>query len=391
MSLAGTHHPPSRPCARVDRAPLHVVVVGGGVAGVEALLALRALAGERVALTLVSARGELILPAMSVAEPFALGHAEHVPLAVIAERVQAALEIGRLTRVEDQVRQIVLEDSRRIAYDALLITIGGRPVPRVAGAATWWPEGDPGILGGLLRDLEEGYTKRVAFVIPPGASWPLPLYELALMTAREVTGMGIRDAELTIVTPEAVPLAVFGRPAAQALQDELRRAGIRLRTGSLVRLDPDHEPHLVLQPSGRRLDVERVIALPGIDGPRIPGTRQNEGGFIRVDGSGRMRDSRSVWAAGDAVSYPVKHGGLATAQADAAAADIAARAGAVDADAPARRGLAATLMTGADPVVLAAPGPRLRATPGAAGRAWKISGEYLGPLLDELAGAGALS
>lgn len=391
MPVPGTRHPSSRPCDRADHEPLHVVVVGGGVAGVEALLALRALAGECVALTLVSAGEDLILPAMSVAEPFALGHAERVPLAVIAERAQAALEIGRLTRVEDRARQIVLEDARRIAYDALLITIGGRPVARIAGATTWWPQGDPGVLGGLLRDLEEGYTKRVAFVIPPGASWPLPLYELALMTAREVTDMGIRDAELTIVTPEAVPLAVFGRRAAQALQDELRRAGIRLRAASLVRFDPHREPHLVLQPSGRRLDVERVIALPGIDGARIPGTRQNEGGFIRVDGYGRMRDSSSVWAAGDAVSHPVKHGGLATAQADAAAADIAARAGALDSARPARGGLTATLMTGADPVVLAAVGPQLHATSGEAERAWKISGQYLSPLLDELAGAGALS
>ncbi|MQA75247.1 MAG: hypothetical protein GEU88_13040 [Solirubrobacterales bacterium] len=35
--------------------PFEVVVAGGGIAGLEALLALREIAGERVSLTLVSA------------------------------------------------------------------------------------------------------------------------------------------------------------------------------------------------------------------------------------------------------------------------------------------------------------------------------------------------
>ena len=66
----------------------------------------------------------------------------------------------------------------------------------VPGASTWWPGGDPDAFGGLLRDVEEGYAKRLAFVVPAGAVWPLPAYELALMTAGEARAMGHDDVEV---------------------------------------------------------------------------------------------------------------------------------------------------------------------------------------------------
>jgi len=37
------------------------------------------------------------------------------------------------------------------------------------------------MVGGLLRDVEDGYTKRLAVVIPAGPVWPLRGYELALL------------------------------------------------------------------------------------------------------------------------------------------------------------------------------------------------------------------
>ncbi len=62
--------------------PLRVVVVGGGIAAAETLLALRDLARNRVSLTLVCPNDGLVLPAVTVAEPFALGHAPRYPLSI---------------------------------------------------------------------------------------------------------------------------------------------------------------------------------------------------------------------------------------------------------------------------------------------------------------------
>ena len=74
--------------------PLRVVVAGGGIAAAEVLLALRDLAGDRVSLTLVSPSDELILPALSVAEPFALGRAQRYALAELLTCVGGDLVAG---------------------------------------------------------------------------------------------------------------------------------------------------------------------------------------------------------------------------------------------------------------------------------------------------------
>jgi len=329
--------------------PLRVVVVGGGIAGAEVLLALGDLAGDRISLTLVSPGAELVLPALSVAEPFGLGRAQRFSLTDLLARVDGDLVVGSLAAVDRQERQIRLADGATLGFDALVIATGARAVARVEHATTWWPRGDPETFGGLLRDIEEGYTRRVAFVIPPGAVWPLPLYELALMTAREISGMGIDGAELTVITPEAVPLALFGSAAARAVREELARLGIRLEVATLARVRPAAPLEVVLQPTIRRLSVDRVVALPGVDGPRIPGTTQNHAGFILVGPGGLMRGSKSIWAAGDAIAYPVKLGALASQQADAVAGEIAARVGVQTPARPAGLKLRGVLMTGAAP------------------------------------------
>jgi sulfide:quinone oxidoreductase len=365
--------------------PLRVVVAGGGIAAAEVLLALRDLAADRVSLTLVSPSDELVIPALSVAEPFAMGHAQRYALADLLTRVGGELVAGALATVDAPRREIGLTDGQSLGFDALVIAIGARAVARVEHATTWWPGGDPDTFGGLLRDLEEGYTKRVAFVIPPGAVWPLPLYELALMTAREVSGMGIDDAQLTVITPEAVPLTLFGSATSTALREELDRAGVALHTATVARVAPADPLEVVLQPSTRRLGVDRVVALPGVDGPRIPGTTHNDAGFILVDPHGSMRGADAVWAAGDAIAYPVKFGGLASQQADAVAAQIAAHAGVPTTPAPAGLTLRGVLMTGATPRAM---GAAAGAAPSEHRPLWrpeaKVFGTYLTPYLQSL-------
>ena len=80
--------------------------------------------------------------------------------------------------------------------------------------------------------------------------------------------MGQDDVSITVVTPEHAPLSLFGDEASEAVAEELRRAGVALRTGVVARKDADG---LVLEPSGERLDVQRVFAVPRIVGPAIDG------------------------------------------------------------------------------------------------------------------------
>jgi sulfide:quinone oxidoreductase len=307
--------------------PMDVVIAGGGVAGLEALLALHATAGERVSLRLIAPNPDFSYRPLAVAEPFGLGHAYHVPLTRLADETGAELVGDAVVGVDDANRQALLRDGGRQSFDALLLATGGRAVDGVEGATTWWPEGDPDVYGGLLRDIEEGYTKRLAIVVPLGAVWPLPAYELALMTAGEAREMGHDDVQVTVVTPEPTPLSLFGEEVSEAVAEELRSAGVDLKAGVVARKAPGG---LMLEPGGEKLDVQRTYAVPRIVGPGTEGVPCDEEGFIRADDDGLVEGCERTWAAGDGVVSPLKFGGIATHQARRAAAAIARLAGVDD-------------------------------------------------------------
>ena len=328
---------------RVACSRMEVVIVVGGVAGLEALLGLHAMAGDRVHLTLVAPDADFSYRPLAVAEPFALGHAHSVPLSEFAEEVGAEVVADGLAGVDDAGGQIKLLGGGSRQFDALLLAPGGRAVSGVEGATTWWPGGDPEIYGGLLGDIDEGYATRVAIVVPPGAVWPLPAYELALMTAGEAHAMGHDDFRVTLVTPERSALSLFGDQASTAVTEELEAAGIELRTGVVARRDAKG---LELEPSGERLDVQRVFAVPRIVGPDLDGVPSDEEGFILAGDDGRVLGAERTWAAGDAIASPMKFGGLATHQARNAAAAIARLAGAQDVPDPGEPVIHGRLMVG---------------------------------------------
>ena len=209
---------------------------------------------------------------------------------------------------------------------------------------TWTPEADDEVYGGLLLDIEEGYSKRVAFVVPVGVAWPLPAYELALMTAWQAEGMGRDDLEITIYTHESAPLEIFGTAATVALRDDLDAVGIAVETSAFVQAS---NGQLVVEPGARPLGGgTRVVALPRAVGRNLPGLSNDTRGFIRCDAHGKVHGTATVWAAGDAIAFPVKQGGLASQQAVAAAEAIAARAGADVQPQPFRPVMRGVLLTG---------------------------------------------
>src|SRR5215211_222992 len=131
---------------------MDVVIAGGGVAGLEALLGLRAMAGDRVRLTLAAPEPEFSYRPLAVAEPFAMGHAYRVPLSDFARDAGAELLLGATVGVDDAAGTIRLQDAGERSYDAALVAPGARAVKGVDGAVTWWPGGDGEAYAGLLQD-----------------------------------------------------------------------------------------------------------------------------------------------------------------------------------------------------------------------------------------------
>ncbi len=374
--------------------PLRVLIAGGGVAGLEALLALRDLAGERVELTLLSPEPEFVYRPMAIAEPFGRGSAARHSLEQIVGDVGAELIEGALARVDAGACTAVTAAGERLSYEALLVAVGAASEPAFRRVLTWTPESDPELFGGLLRDLDEGYVKRVAFIVPPGVAWALPAYELALMTAWQTWGMGHDDVEVTIYTPEDAPLGLFGAAATAEVRRDLEEAGIRAETGRYVAEDPGGSGRLTVHPDEQTLDAERVVALPRSLGPALPGLPANARGFVLTDLHGKVPGLDRLWAAGDAIAFPVKQGGLAAQQADAAAESIAALSGADIEPRPFRPVLRGMMLTGRgkewmrhEPAGGAGEGTAVRRA------LWwpptKIAGRYLSPYLAALDGAEA--
>ncbi len=322
--------------------PFHVLIAGGGVAALEAMMALRALAGDRVNITLLAPEREFRYRPMAVAEPFTIAHVRRVDLAAIAADFGAELVRGSLAAVEPGDQRVVTRSGERIGYDALVIACGTQLRPAFDGATTIDDRSLGGTLRGLVQDVEDGYTRDIAFVVPAQAFWPLPLYELALLTAHRAYDMDIH-VDISIVSPESAPLALFGSGISNELSKLLRAAGVTFRDSSFAQLA---HGELTLQPSGLHLRPSRVVALPLLEGTQITGVPTDPHGFIAVTDLGAVRGLDGVYAAGDVTSYPIKHGGIAAQQADIVAAGIAARAGVPIEPQPLRPVIRGVLLTG---------------------------------------------
>jgi sulfide:quinone oxidoreductase len=335
----------------MSKEPTRVTIVGGGVAALEAMIALRQLAEKRVRIELVTPTPEWSYRPLAVAEPFGLGKAKRYDLVRIARDHGAAMHLAGVQAVSPDAHELLTWDGRTLDYELLLLAIGAKPTTALPGSVTVRGPGYTGRFRTMLHDLDQRRIARVAFAVPAGASWPLPLYELALMTAAHVAKLGLGDVELSLVTPEEEPLELFGPAASKAARELLAERGVTLHTSRYPTDVRDHE--LLVTPTGS-VGADRVVSLPRLRGPFLPGLPHDPDGFIPTDLHGLVAGEADVYAAGDATTSPVKQGGVATQQADAAAEAIAARAGADVDPRPFRPILRGMLLTGAAPRYLRA-------------------------------------
>ena len=161
--------------------PPHVLIAGGGVAAVEAVAALRALAGPRLRITVLSPVDELVPRPASVASPFGFGPPNPLPLAAVQRHARFELHRGKLARVEPDEHVVIDDVGEPIEYDTLLVAVGARAQPAVPGAITFRGPGDAGAVARAVED-----SPRLAFVLPSVSSWALPVYELAILAAAEL-------------------------------------------------------------------------------------------------------------------------------------------------------------------------------------------------------------
>jgi sulfide:quinone oxidoreductase len=365
-----------------------VLIAGGGFAAVEAALALKALTGDRVQVALLAPDAVFRYRPAATSESFDLAPTRGYDLQTIAADIGASYHRGRLEAVASRKHWARTAAGARLQYDRLILATGARPVARVSGAITFRDQRDVSKLRRIVAGVETGVVRRVVFALPAGTVWPLPLYELALLSARRASERGV-TLECTLVSPEEIPLAMFGRAASQLVGDLLDDAGVRF-IGSSVAAEVGRDGSLGLR-DGASIGADRVVALPELRGRRITGVPANPSGFVPVDAFGRVEGLDNVYAAGDLTTFPIKQGGLAAQQADVAAHTLAQELGAPVKQVRTPQVLRARLVGGEQPLFLRTEfdwrgNPTNAALEGAgdeqAASTAKVLGRYLVPYLE---------
>lgn len=321
------------------------------MAGLELALALGELAGERVQMAVVAPNAEFAYRPLAVREPFAYAPARRYPVERIVRDAGAELIVDELAWVDPAARIAHTRGGEQLEYGALALAVGARARPRYQHAITIDGSRMDEVLHGLIQDIEQGFVRRLAFVIPARMAWPLPAYELALMTATRAYDMNV-ELETAIVSPEDTPLAIFGGAASEAVAERLAEARVEAILSAYAEIPEAGK--VMISPRERHLEADRVVALPELYGPGVRGIPAGEHGFIRTTPFGEVPDVGPVFAAGDGIDFAVKHGGLAAQQAEVAARSIAVLAGAPVERRPFNPVIRGMLLTGGRPLYMSA-------------------------------------
>jgi sulfide:quinone oxidoreductase len=324
---------------------VRVIVAGGGVAALETVIGLRALAGERIAIELIAPERAFAWRSLMVAAALGGSSGLSLELSELAETLGITYTRDTILSVDPCERVVRLAGGAIRSYDALVVAVGAVAEEAIVGALTFGTPTGTDRFRKVLKLTESGEVSDLVFAVPAHAGWPLALYELALLTAERLRMSGA-SGHLTLVTPEPAPLAVFGGRASGAVLEELEDRDIHFIAGLLPQEIRWGELHA--RPGKVRIIADVVVTLPRLRGPALPGLPGDGRGFVPVDRHGLVRGLTDVYAAGDAVSFPIKHGGLASQQADAVAEAIAERVGVDLEPAPFRPVLRGKLLTGGE-------------------------------------------
>ena len=222
----------------------HIVILGGGFAGLETAFYLRAKLGDRARLTLVSDRPDFLFKPNTIYIPFGANPASlRIPLAPPAAKRDIGLVSGRVEDLDSDARR-VRAGGEELAYDFLVVATGAdmRPeeIPGLSDhAETIWTPAQMLSLGKRLLDVsaraEEGLESSILFTVPPGNKCAGPLYEIVLMMETWFRRRRVRDrVRFVWRTYEESYIQAFGPKLHEIVADEFSERGIDGQVGARI-------------------------------------------------------------------------------------------------------------------------------------------------------------
>lgn len=325
----------------------HVVVVGGGFAGVEAATDL-AKSGQ-VQVTLVSDRDYLYLFPISIW--VATGTLEperaRVDLAEVARSRGFTVLVSPVTALRPDDQVVVCAD-RELTYDYLVLALGASKLTMPGVEHTLSICGAPGNGEAIAQRLDELVRRgsgRIAFGFggnPKDSSAVRggPAFELLFNVRQMLRDKGVLDGfELSFFAPMPSPGERMGERAVALVNRMFRSYGVQTRYGTKIASFDDAGVRFA---DDSRLDADLVLFIPGGAGhPLVAGTGLplNDAGFVVIDDHCLVQGTTNVYAVGDVAAlegpaWRAKQGHLAEVMAHVAAHNILA----TERGAPGRQG-----------------------------------------------------
>jgi NADPH-dependent 2,4-dienoyl-CoA reductase/sulfur reductase-like enzyme len=283
------------PAPKKAAGPGHVVIVGGGAAGVACAEALRG-EGHPGTITLITAEGSDPVDRPNLSKDYLAGSApeEWVYLRTadaLAEN-NITLEQETAAAIDPKARTVRLANGRTLSFDALVLATGCEPIRLPIEGGTL-----PHVH--TLRTLAD--SKAIAAAAKDGA--PVVVIGASFIGLEAAASLRARGATVTVVGPESVPLArVMGEQVGAFIQRVHEGKGVAFRLG---RKPAKITRDAVILDDGTSLPASLVVmgvgVKPRIDLAAAAGLRIDRGVIVDEE----LRAAPGVWAAGDIARYPL--------------------------------------------------------------------------------------
>ncbi len=313
----------------------HVVIVGGGFAG---LYAARSLRKSPVRVTLIDRRNHhLFQPLLYQLATAGLQPSDiAAPIRkILRDQSNLTVLMGKVREIDVEAKEVHLSD-RCIGYDYLLVATGAK---HDYFGHNEWERHAPGLKSIedaleiqsrvlLAYEAAERETKPerrrewLTFVVvgagPTGVELAGALGEIAHRTlAKDFRNFDPRETRVVLLDGSPRVLGAFDEELSQSATKQLNTLGVEVRTGARV-MDIDESG---VQLEGERIEARTVLWAAGVRGSRLGaslGAPLNRRGQVVVQPDLSIPDHPEVFVAGDLAALEQEDGTLVPGVAPAA-------------------------------------------------------------------------
>ncbi|MBI3596745.1 MAG: NAD(P)/FAD-dependent oxidoreductase [Nitrospirae bacterium] len=313
-----------------------ILILGGGIGGHVAANVLRKQIARDHRVILVDRKREYVFSPSLLWLMVGQRRLEQIyrPLDLLSQKGIEVIQ-AEVTKIALATRTVVAGD-RNLAGDYLIISLGAELAPETVpglreGAHIFYEPSGAEKLWEAVREFSGGRV--VLLIAATPFKCPAAPYEAAMLLSDYFRKRGIREeVDLSIYTPEPLPMPVAGPAVGNAVKGMVEAKGIGFHSQMKIASVDAALKELVFE-NGRRVGYDLLIAIPPHRAPQV--VRNSgllaESGWIPVDAHTLKTRYEGIYAIGDitTIMLPVgkplpKAGVFAHYEAEAVAKNIAA-------------------------------------------------------------------